>query len=81
MTYLEAAVEVLRQAGRPLTDAEITERAIELGLIGAVGKTPRQTMSATLYVRSKDPSSRIRRIAEPGATRARRGSVRWTVDP
>lgn len=79
MTYIEAAIVVLRRAGRPMTDAEITERAIALGLIKTAGKTPRQTMSAALYVQSKDPSAPIRRIAEPGPTRARRGSVRWTL--
>lgn len=79
MTYVEAAIEVLRRAGRPMTDAEITEQAIELGLISTSGKTPRQSMSAALYVLAKDPSAPIRRIAEPGSTRARRGSVRWAL--
>lgn len=79
MKYHEAAVEVLRQSGRPMTDAEITDRALELGLITTTGKTPRQTMSAALYVRSKDPSALVQRLAEQGATRAKRGSVRWTL--
>jgi hypothetical protein len=62
-----------------MTDAEMTEQAIALGLIHTAGKTPRQTMSAALYILAKDPSAPIQRIAEHGATRARRGTVRWAL--
>ena len=79
MTYFDAAVEVLRRHGRPMTDREITDLAIGSGLIVPAGKTPRQTMSATLYMRSLDPASPIQRVAEPGRIRARRGSVRWAL--
>jgi hypothetical protein len=79
MTYYEAALEVLRSVRRPLTAGEITDRAIERGLIAPAGKTPEATMSAELYrgVR-KDPE--LVKIDEPRSDgRARHGSVRWTL--
>ncbi len=48
MTFLQAAIEVLRQAERPLSIAEITRLALEQGLIEAMGRTPRQTMAAVV---------------------------------
>lgn len=79
-TYLEAAIEVLDAAKRPMTDREITEEAIRRGLISPSGKTPTATMSAALYVDAqKNPDGRLVRLAEPGGARARRGSVRWTL--
>ncbi len=49
MTYLEAALSILRAAGRPLSSDEITERALNQGLIVPRGKTPVATMRAALY--------------------------------
>jgi hypothetical protein len=40
MTFLEAAYQVLKSSGRPLTTLEITERALEQGLVDPRGKTP-----------------------------------------
>ncbi len=48
MTFLQAAIEVLRQAERPLSVAEITRTALEAGLIDTMGQTPRQTMAAVI---------------------------------
>ena len=48
MTFTEAAVEVLRSAGKPLHYKKITEIAIELNLLSHVGKTPETTMSSRL---------------------------------
>jgi hypothetical protein len=79
MTYYEAALQVLRSVRRPLTTREITDRAIERGLIAPAGKTPEATMSAELYrgVR-KDPE--LVKIDEPRSDgRARPRSVRWTL--
>ena len=79
MTYLEAAVVILKASGAPLTAAEITKRAVHRDLIQPSGKTPEATMSARLYVESRrNPGFPIRRVFDPGAQRARRGSVRWT---
>ncbi len=48
MTYTEAAVEVLRQVGRPLHYKKIAQIAVELGLLSHVGKSPEITMSTRL---------------------------------
>jgi hypothetical protein len=48
MTFTEAAVEVLRSAGKPLHYKKITEIAIEKNLLSHVGKTPETTMSSRL---------------------------------
>src|ERR1700739_1663665 len=48
MTFIEAAAEVLRQAGKPMHYKEITELAIAKNLLSHVGKTPEVTMSHRL---------------------------------
>jgi hypothetical protein len=48
MTFIEAAAEILRLAGKPLHYKEITELAIEKNLLSHVGKTPEVTMSHRL---------------------------------
>jgi hypothetical protein len=48
MTFIEAAAEVLRLAGKPLHYKEITELAIAQNLLSHVGKTPEVTMSHRL---------------------------------
>jgi hypothetical protein len=48
MTFIEAAAEVLRSAGKPLHYKEITELAIAKNLLSHVGKTPEVTMSHRL---------------------------------
>lgn len=78
-TYLEAALAVLRESGRPLTIREITDSAIESGLISPVGKTPIATMEAVLYRQVQIIDPQIRRLAEPAHLRAKRGTVRWTL--
>ena len=75
VTFLEAAEEILRKARRPLTVEEITAKALERGLIRSSGKTPTATMSAALYRAPADTG--IRRVAQTGRVRAKRGSVRW----
>ena len=41
MTFIEAAAEVLRQAGKPLHYKEITELAIEKNLLPTWARRPR----------------------------------------
>jgi restriction system protein len=53
VTYLEAAKEVLRQAGSPLRAEEIAKRAIAAGWLETSGKTPHATMNACLSVAVK----------------------------
>lgn len=80
MTYYEAALQVLRSARYPLTTRQITDRAIEMGLITPRGKTPHATMAAVLYLRvRKDPE--LVKLEATGDRRAERGSVRWTLHP
>lgn len=80
--FLEAAVAVLAEAGRPLTADEIVAHALERGLIQTEGKTPTATMTACLYTHVRDAErTRVVRVFEPGRQRAQRGSVRWSVAP
>ena len=53
MTFIEAAAEVLRHAGKPLHYKEITELAIAKNLLSHVGKTPEVTMSHRLTSANK----------------------------
>jgi HB1, ASXL, restriction endonuclease HTH domain len=64
-------------AGRKptLTAREITDIALERGLLRTSGKTPEATMSARLYAAPAD--ALIRREFASGRQRAVRGSVRW----
>ena len=78
MTYFEAALTVLRHAKRPLTAREIVAAAIKKGLIVPKGKTPEATMSAALYARAKSDPFLVK-LDIPGPSRAKRGSVRWSV--
>jgi HB1, ASXL, restriction endonuclease HTH domain len=78
MTYFEAALEVLKTARKPLSLREITERALERGLVVPQGKTPQRTMGAALYERlGTDP--RLVRTADPGQGRGKPGTVRWAL--
>jgi hypothetical protein len=78
MTFLEAALEILQAEGRPMTARQLATAAIERSLVVSRGVTPERTLSAQLYARVRDhPEGALRRIAEAGEGRARRGSVRW----
>lgn len=78
VTYRSAAAAVLKAAKGPMTCHEVTELALKRGLITTTGKTPAASMSAALYSAIRtDPEGAIRRVYEPGPTRAARDSVRW----
>ena len=62
MTFLEAAYEILKQAGQPLHYAVLAERALAAGLVDTTGQTPEATMGSRLYVDTKRPDSRFRRV-------------------
>ena len=67
MTFTEAALEVLRLAGKPLHYKKITELAIERNLLSHVGKTPEVTMSsrlATMVKRDRGEASIVK--VKPG---------------
>src|SRR5215213_3180889 len=59
MTYLDAAEQILQDAGQPLHYREITKRAIAKGLLETTGKTPEATMGAQLYMA-------VKQALEPG---------------
>lgn len=63
MTFTEAAVEVLRIAGKPLHFKDITQMAIEKNLLSHVGKTPDVTMGSRLSAQiAKYPDGDIVRV-------------------
>ncbi|NQW61766.1 MAG: restriction endonuclease [Deltaproteobacteria bacterium] len=77
MTFYEAAVEVLREAGRPLHYKKITENAIRRSLLSHVGKTPEETMHARLQQEVKKPNGlALIEQARPGVFALKAG-----VDP
>ncbi len=47
-SFLSAAAELLKEAGVPLSPAQLTKAALERGLIDSTGATPAQTMKAKL---------------------------------
>jgi len=61
MTFLDAAYEILKQAGQPLHYTLIAQRALAAGLVDTRGQTPEATMGSRLYVDTKRPDSRFRR--------------------
>lgn len=76
--YYEAALQVLRSAAHPLTAQEITNEAVQRGLISPRGRTPHATMRARLYTRVRvDPE--LVKIETLSNKRAKPGSVRWTL--
>ena len=60
MTFYEAALRILEEAGSPLHSLEITKRSLDKGLLSHVGKTPEVTMLSRLAAMSK--RSRERKI-------------------
>jgi hypothetical protein len=78
VTYLEAAVAVLKASRRAMTTEEITEAAIRKGLVQPHGRTPVATMSAALYrhLHHADAPA-LEREFQPGRVRPLLGSVRW----
>jgi hypothetical protein len=76
MSYIKAALVVLRAAGRPMSASEVTAEAVRLALITPAGRTPEQTMSAALYMNLE---AGVGLIKHERPTRAARGGVRWSV--
>lgn len=58
MTFYEAALRILEDAGKPLTNIEITQRSVEKNLLSHVGKTPETTMLARLAAMARRPRDR-----------------------
>ena len=82
VSFIEAALAILRESGNRLTTRQITDAAMDRGLLVTRGRTPEATLAAELYERvRRDPEGPLRRVAEAGPNRARRGSVRWEWKP
>src|SRR6478735_6239686 len=66
MTFLEAALEILRREGRPLHYKDLTERAMGKKLLTFVGRTPEVTMQTQLTAAvKKTPGNPFVRV-KPG---------------
>jgi hypothetical protein len=48
MTFVEAAIEILKRERRPLSSRELAERAVKHGLLSVVGRDPEATMQQRL---------------------------------
>ena len=80
MSYVTAAIEVLRSEGHPLSAEQIIELIIKSRLISPTGQTPGKTLEAALYVGARDnPDFPVERLAKSGPKRAIRGSVKWAL--
>jgi restriction system protein len=82
MTFLDAAYEILRRAGRPLHYTEIANRALTTGLLTPRGQTPEATMGSRLYVDTQRPGSRFRRVGRGvfALTEAQPGDIAHRTD-
>lgn len=67
-SFLELAIEVLKQASKPLTYQEVWELGKHLGIkpkIKTTGKTPWQSLGAQLYVDVRDnPNSKFIKVGK-----------------
>lgn len=79
LTFVDAAVEVLRRRGEALSLEEILGSALQMGLLRPRGKTPLRSLSARLYLELARPHPRVRRVAIQRRARAARHSVRWAL--
>lgn len=74
MTFLEAAIEVLRREGKPLHYKELTRLAIKFDLLSVVGRDPEEAMQTRLQSEVKRTTSDLVRVSpgifglRPGAT-------------
>ena len=76
MTFTEAAVEVLRRAGKPLHFKEIAELALKENLLSHVGQDPEVTMGQRLAAMAKREEERKVVAIAPDGTFA---LVEWGV--
>jgi hypothetical protein len=76
MTFTEAAVEVLRRAGKPLHFREIAEEAVRGNLLSHVGQDPEITMGQRLAAMAKREDERKVVAVQPEGTFA---LLEWAV--
>lgn len=78
MTFLEAAIEVLREAGEPLHFSEVATRAVEGNLLSHVGRDPQAAMRTCLMSavrKGRDGADPIIVREKPGVYGLRPGAV------
>src|SRR5256886_17386365 len=76
MTFTEAAVEVLRRAGKPLHYKEIADVAVRENLLSHVGQDPEVTMGQRLAAMAKrDDDRKVLAVAPEGTVALLEGSV------
>jgi len=78
MTFTEAAVEVLRRAGKPLHYKEIADFAVRENLLSHVGQDPEVTMGQRLAAMAKRDDDRKVIAVAPDGTFA---LVEWSIAP
>jgi restriction endonuclease Mrr len=78
MTFTEAAVEVLRRAGKPLHYTDIAEIAVRENLLSHVGQDPEVTMGQRLAAMAKRDDERKVVAVTPEGTFA---LLEWSVPP
>jgi restriction system protein len=66
MQFKDAAYEILKEAGKPLHYTEITDLALQKGILDTSGITPHATMGALLYTDTLNDNSRFRRGDQKG---------------
>jgi hypothetical protein len=74
MTFLEAAIEVLRHEQEPLHYSEIVKRAVDRHLLSHVGRDPVAAMQASLNAAVRGDSALLVR-SKPGYFQIRPGAV------
>src|SRR5687767_11681615 len=83
-TFINAAYDVLRAMGRPMTAAEIIQEARARGMLKTAGKTPVKTLNARLAVDILRLKSRSRFMRSDGSRFALRewaGDVQERIVP
>src|SRR2546423_8955920 len=78
MTFTEAAVEVLRRAGKPLHYKEIADVALRDNLLSHIGQDPEITMGQRLAAMAKREDERKVVAVAPDGTFA---LSEWNVPP
>src|SRR5205814_4357299 len=78
MTFTEAAVEVLRRAGKPLHYSAIADVAVRENLLSHVGQDPEVTMGQRLAAMAKREDERKVVAVAPDGTFA---LVEWSISP
>ncbi|MDE2103337.1 MAG: winged helix-turn-helix domain-containing protein [Patescibacteria group bacterium] len=68
-TYYMIAVSILREEDRPMSAKEIVDEALRRRLLLPTGKTPLNTMAATLFRHTSKGDPLIRRVRNPRHSR------------